>query len=91
MPTIKKYISDKQMLKLMALLKISGQIQYTQAFLDVIEMPKQNIRLVRLGEKHFTPEHIHLACKTYKVNANWIFGIEKEMFRVPVNVVKKTK
>ena len=81
MPTVKKYISDKQMLKLMELLKASGRIQYDIEFLDAIEMPKQNIRLVRLGEKHFTPDHIHKACKKYKVNANWIFGFDKQLLR----------
>lgn len=85
MSTLKKYISDQRMLKLIEVLKASGQIRFNQTFLDAIDMPKQNIRLVKLGEKHFTPEHIHMACKTYKVNANWIFGFEKEIFRAPKN------
>ena len=89
MSTIKKYISDQRMLKLIEVLKTSGQIRFNQTFLDAIDMPKQNIRFVKIGEKHFTPEHIQMACKTYKVNANWIFGFEKEIFRTPINVVKK--
>jgi hypothetical protein len=89
MATLKKYISDQRMLKLIEILKTSGQIKFTQAFLDAIDMPKQNIRLVKLGEKHFTPEHIHMACKTYMVNANWIFGFEKDIYRTSLNVVKK--
>lgn len=74
-------IVDKRMLKLIDLLKTNGTIRFTQQFLDTIGMLKQNIRKVKSGELSFTATQIYLACKTYKVNANWIFGFEKEVFK----------
>ena len=74
-------IVDKRMLKLIDLLKANGTIRFTQQFLDSIGMLKQNLRQVKEGQIRFNTDHILKACKTYKVNANWIFGLEKEVFR----------
>lgn len=75
------HITSTRMLELIELLKTNGQISTTQEFLDVIGMKKQNIRIIKLGDGRFTPEQIRLACKTYKVSADWIFGLKKEKFR----------
>ena len=69
------------MIKLISILKENGTITYRQDFLDEIGLIKQNFRDIELGRRSFTVKHIYAACKTYKVNLNWIFGIEKNTFR----------
>ncbi len=71
---------DAQMLAAIDLLKTRGTITYTQAFLDAIEMRKQNIRGIKQGTHHFTAVQIMRACKEYNLNANWIFGASKDVF-----------
>ena len=74
-------ISDRNMLKLISSLKSTGAIRFNQDFFDEIDFLKQNFVNVKAGTQHFTVSHIENACKKYNVNANWIFGLEKEMFR----------
>ena len=85
--------SDARMLELIEKLKRSGEIRFTQTFLDVVEVPKQNIYNIKIGKQHFTIDQIKKACKEYNVNANWILGLEKEVFRVNkiVNKSSSTK
>jgi hypothetical protein len=71
---------DKRMLQLVEVLKDKGTIRYKQEFVDAIDMPKQNLRQVRLGVQHFTALHIMKACKAYNINANWIMGHSPETF-----------
>lgn len=83
-PTIEKKlnIATTRMLKLIDLLKDNGTIIYRQEFLDVIDMPRQRFRQIAdLKIQDFRLEHIQKACKKYNVNVNWIFGIEKNIFR----------
>lgn len=81
MPVSKLHIADTRMLELMRLLKTSGKIQYYQEFFDATEFSKENISNVRRGHQSFTVDHIRNACKKYKVNANWIIGVEAKIFR----------
>lgn len=85
MAKIKLHITDARMLELIDILKSSGRIRFRQEFCDAVGVLKQNIRNIKLGtpagNQHFTVVHIANACKEYKVNANWIMGLETEIFR----------
>jgi len=73
-------VFDKRMLELIKILKSSEIIRFSQEFCDAIELEKQNLVNIKKSHQHFTLNHIRLACKVYKVNANWIFGLSKEIF-----------
>ena len=81
MSKVKLNITDTRMLELIDALKEKGIITYRQEFCDVIDMEKQTIYNIKIAKQHFTAEHIMRACKEYKVNANWILGLEPEVFR----------
>ncbi|MDI6034027.1 helix-turn-helix transcriptional regulator [Flavobacterium sp. LB2P84] len=84
------YQSDMKIFELIELLKSLGIIRFDADFCRKIEMPKQSIPRIRQGKAHFTAEHISNICKVYNVNANWIFGIEKNIFNPSqVNTVKE--
>ena len=78
------HIASKRMLKLIETLKAAGTIKNRQEFLDTIGLHKQHYRQINtLKLQDFRLEHILKAAKKYKVNINWIFGIEKNTFRTP--------
>lgn len=74
-------ISDQRILELIDILKQNDIIKFSQTFCDAVNVPKQLIRNIRIGNQHFTVHHIEAICKIYNVNANWIMGLEKNMFR----------
>lgn len=80
MKKIKLNIPDERMLQLPDILKARGKIRFRQEFCDDIEIPKQNIRNIRLGRQYFTVRHIQNACKKYGINANWVMGIQANIF-----------
>jgi hypothetical protein len=69
------------MILLIETLVKKGVIKFRQDFLTVIDLKKQNYRQITEGNASFTVEHIRLACEHYKVNANWIMGFEKNIYR----------
>lgn len=81
MPSVKTNTVNERMFLLIEYLQNKGFITYRQEFLDVIDLKKQNYRRITMGEASFTVEHIRLACKHYNINANWIFGMEKNIYR----------
>ncbi|TDE53799.1 helix-turn-helix domain-containing protein [Flavobacterium sp. GT3P67] len=84
------YQSDIKIFELIDILKSLGIIRFDTDFCREIEMPKQSLSRIKKGLAHFTAKHIENICKVYKVNANWIFGIEKNIFNPSqVNTVKK--
>jgi len=48
-------------------------------FLESINFTPSNLRQVRGGQQSFTPEQIRTAAVKYKINVNWIFGLEENM------------
>lgn len=48
-------------------------------FLESIGFQPTNLRQVKNGVQSFTLEQIHAAAVKYKVNVNWIFGLDDEM------------
>src|SRR5690606_17165509 len=77
----KLHITDARMLELIEILKQSGTIKFRQEFCDALDIHKQLIRQIKIKKQHFTAAHISLVCKIYNVNANWIMGIEDNIFR----------
>ena len=71
---------DKRILRLIELLKNESQISSYYQFCNEIGMLKQTITKIKNGTAHFTVLQIESICKKYNVNANWIFGIEKNVF-----------
>ena len=73
-------IYDTRMIQLIKILQTLGTITYQFEFADSLGMHKQALTQIKTGKGGFTPAQILTACKLWKVNANWIFGIEKEVF-----------
>lgn len=78
---VKKFKSDKQMLKLIELLKNYKVIRFDNDFCDAIGLKRQNLTRIKNNKSHFTPLHLENAIKKYKVNANWLFEAEENVFR----------
>lgn len=76
-----QHISDRRMLQMIDALIIIGVIETRQEFLNAIGMRKENFNKILSKELGFQKEHITKACRIYKINLNWLFGIEKERFR----------
>ncbi|TWP23097.1 hypothetical protein ETU10_08355 [Apibacter muscae] len=89
--------SDKKILELIEVLKESGKIRFKKEFYDAIGLQKQNVFWIKNQNKqekqsyHFTAEHIEKICKTYSINANWIFGMEKNTFLISKTHMNKEK
>ena len=81
MPTLSNTTANVRMLKLIDKLKTNGVIEYRQEFLDVIGLKKQNFTRIISGNASFTVEHIQKACREYNINANWLLGMEKNIYR----------
>lgn len=80
METTKEYTSDTQMLLLIDILKTYKTIRFDKEFCDEVGLLKQNLIKIKNGEKHFTAGHIEKAIWSFKVNANWIFGVSDKIF-----------
>ena len=74
------YTSDENIIRLIDLLKFHKRISSTKEFCEEIGVLEQTVSKVKKGLNHFTVLHIEMICKKYNINANWIFGIEKEIF-----------
>lgn len=74
-------ISDEKMLLLMAEAIRKGVARNETDFLAKISFSRTNISNVRKGIQSFTREHIQLACELTGANANWIFGLESNVYR----------
>jgi hypothetical protein len=71
---------DAKILFLIEKLKELEIIKSEMKFCESIELKRQNLTRIKKGVAHFTPVHIQNVCKVFKVNANWIFDIEKNTF-----------
>lgn len=72
---------DERILRLIDLLKFEKRINTINEFCEGVGVIRQTISKIRNGKASFTVAHIEMICKKYKVNANWIIGIEKNVFR----------
>ncbi|GIZ08322.1 hypothetical protein FUMI01_10490 [Flavobacterium sp. UMI-01] len=74
------YDYDKNIIKLIDILLIENIISSKTEFYDEIKTIRQTISKIKKGINHFTPLQIQIICKKYNVNANWIFGIQPNVF-----------
>ena len=61
-------------------------------FLESIGFQPTNLRQVKNGQQSFTLEQIQAAAIKYKINVNWIFGLDNEMrFKKSADVLVQLK
>jgi DNA-binding Xre family transcriptional regulator len=75
------HTSDKSILRLIELLKFQNKITTAKNFAEIIEMQAGTISKIQSGKCHFTVEQIDTICQKFKVNPNFIFGYETQVFR----------
>lgn len=69
------------MLLLMAHCLDTGVCDSQKEFLESIGLPPNALRQVKTGAQGFTISQVVTACRKYKINANWILGLDSEMKR----------
>jgi hypothetical protein len=74
-------IIDSRMLELMAYAVRENLVKNESEYLTSIGFSRTNIGNIRRGHQSFSTDHIHNACVITGANANWLFGIEKNMLR----------
>lgn len=72
-------IWDRRMLLLMRHCIDTGKAESQKDFLVSIGMKPSNMYQIKQGSRSFTINQIVAAAKKYKVNINWICGIESSM------------
>lgn len=72
---------DKRIIRLVEWLLFQKKITSSKEFCLSIGLLEQTFSKIKKGNNHFTVLQIEKICKTYKVNSNWIFGVEKNVFR----------
>lgn len=78
--------TDKRILRLIDVLIFQNKINREIDFCKEIGILQQTVSKIKKGTTHFTVSHIETICKLYKVNANWIFGLEKKVFNMPGSI-----
>ena len=71
---------NERILRLIDLLKFQRKIKTLNQFCDETGVLRQTISKIRSNDANFTVAHIETICRKYKVNANWIFGLETNVF-----------
>lgn len=77
---------DKRIIRLFEWLLFHKKIMTAKDFCQSIDLLEQTFSKIKKGTNHFTVLQIENICKTYKVNSNWIFGLEKNVFRNDKNI-----
>jgi hypothetical protein len=85
------YKSDIKIFELIKLLKELGKIEFDYEFCESIDIQKQNLAPIKKGLAHFTAKHIENICEVYEVNANWIFGVENQIFIKTIKAQKSVQ
>lgn len=87
--------TDKNMIAAIDHLKNSGEIPFKQVAYDVLKWEKSRISKLKNQEKenykqsyHFSAEDIRVFCEYFKINVNYIFGFESNLYRVQSKVEK---
>lgn len=71
---------DERILRLVEYLIFTKVVRNATDFCDEIGLLKNTLSRIKKGTSHFTVSHIETICKKFKVNANWIFGREDNVF-----------
>lgn len=85
--------TDKNMIAAIDLLKSSGEISFKQVAYDVLKWEKSRISKLKNQENykqayHFSAEDIRIFCEYFKINVNYIFGFESNLYRVQSKLEK---
>ncbi|OIQ22166.1 MAG: hypothetical protein BM557_01980 [Flavobacterium sp. MedPE-SWcel] len=80
------HTSDKRIIRLIDVLIFDKTITNTRHFCQEIDVLEQTVSKIKKGTNRFTVAHIEVICKKYNVNANWIYGLEKKVFRSPESI-----
>lgn len=75
--------ADQKMLKVLDRLKFDKTVRSDADFCRRIGMSPAALVKVKGGSQHFTVDHMESAVNTFGVNGNFIFGVERGMFRKP--------
>lgn len=78
---------EERIVEFIDVLKDTGKIRFREELFRQTGMKRQYFNLVRSGKNRFTTNHINAIVKHYNLNANWVFGVDSNMFRP----TKKTK
>jgi len=73
---------DGMVFKLVYKMLNDETITYENDFYLPVKITKQHYQDIRVGRRSFTVAHIAAICRKYKINANWLLGIEKNMHRL---------
>lgn len=79
---------DKRIFYLIDLLIFEKKIDSVRQFCVEIGMLEQTVSKIKKGINHFTLIQVQNICKVYNINSNWIFDIEKNMYRKPKTSIK---
>ncbi len=71
---------NKKIIQIVSILKDRGVIEYIADFCRGIGMSTNSFNMVKNHNRNFTLKQIEKICKVYKINANYIFGLEKNPF-----------
>ncbi|MFV0141055.1 hypothetical protein [Empedobacter falsenii] len=89
---LKKQELNARVLQVMEFLQNSGVVKNDIEFADAAGITKQHLTNMRINKTFFGSVDIMNICKAYNLNANYIFGIEDNMYRDLSNSkVSKTK
>lgn len=72
---------DTNIFKVVHYLLANDLITYENEFYIPLGLGKQHYRDIKIGSRSFTVAHIQAIIKKFKVNAYFILGFEKKMFR----------
>ncbi len=74
-------ISDQRILEFIDSLLDRDKVSSQKEFCENVGINRMALSNIRNGKQSFTVAHISNICTKYNVNANWIFGFEKKVFR----------
>lgn len=71
---------DKSVLKLIDVLIFQKKVKNSRRFCIEANIPLTTPSKVTKGTLHFTVLQLQSICQAYNVNANWLLGMEKNVF-----------
>lgn len=75
------YTVDLKIIELIDYLKSVKLIKNQKEFCDLTGIPRQRIVSVKNDGRHFSGEQIEAVCKTFKIDANYLFGLAEKPFK----------
>lgn len=74
------YNTDKHILRLIDLLLFEKKVSSLNEFHSEVGLIRQTYNKIKNGTAHFTVNHIENICKKFNVNANWIYGLQPNVY-----------